>query len=209
MKFTPEFKKAISQIPSSEKDKLILRLLKRDLILANQLYFNLLDGDSVQSKRKKMEELVRKKTDQMCAQFYSPGYLLIDMRYLSGDITEHVKITRDKFGEASLNLLMLTETLKKCSDKIMGSPANKCYTLGIYVIARIFKILIIIKSLHEDFLIEFEDGLKALGKLISENPRLASAADANKFNVNWLLKPSIPDNIANIHKDIKAKGYLK
>lgn len=48
MKFDPEFKKALSQLPSGEKDKLILRLLKHDLTLANRLAFELLSADSAQ-----------------------------------------------------------------------------------------------------------------------------------------------------------------
>ena len=39
MTFDKDFKEAISHLPSSEKDKLILRLLKKDLVLANRLYF--------------------------------------------------------------------------------------------------------------------------------------------------------------------------
>ena len=55
MKFDPEFKNAILQLPSKEKDKLLLRLLKRDVILANQLHFELISGDSVQDRRTRME----------------------------------------------------------------------------------------------------------------------------------------------------------
>ena len=43
MKFSPEFKAAISDLPSAEKDKLIFRLLKKDENLANRIYFELLD----------------------------------------------------------------------------------------------------------------------------------------------------------------------
>ena len=51
MTFDPEFKKALQLLPEKEKDKLILRLLKRDLQLANRLQFELVETDSVQDKR--------------------------------------------------------------------------------------------------------------------------------------------------------------
>lgn len=209
MKFTPEFKKAISQLPPQEKDKLILRLLKHDLILANQLYFQLLDNESVQVKRQKAEINIIKRVENMTTHFYSPGYLLVDLRYLSGDITEHVKITKDKYGEASLNLLMLNEVLKRNNENILKFSPAKCSTLSTYIIARAYKILILIKAMHKDYLIEFEDGLKELGQLISKNSLLMKTAIANMFDVNWLLQASIPDDIVVLHKEIRAKGYLK
>ena len=40
MKLTPEFKKAISELPNEEKDKLIFRLIKKDPDLANRIILN-------------------------------------------------------------------------------------------------------------------------------------------------------------------------
>ena len=48
--FENDFKKAIQNLPSQEKDKLILRLLKWDLALANRLYFELVDTDTAEDK---------------------------------------------------------------------------------------------------------------------------------------------------------------
>lgn len=209
MRFDPEFKKALSQLPSEEKDKLILRLLKHDLVLANRLAFELLSTDSVQDRRAKVENYIKKMVERMANTFYSPGYLLVDMRYLSGEITEHVKTTKDKYGEASLNLLMLNEVLKYNGKKILEFTPTKTYTFGIYVIARAFKILLLIKALHEDYLVEFEDNLKKLGELIGDNPYLMKLAIANGLDVNWLYKAEIPNDIIAIHKDLRARGYLK
>jgi len=209
MKFDEEFKQAISQLPSKDKDKLILRLLKRDVNLANQLYFELISGDSVEGRRSNMEIRIKNEITKMTGSYYSPGYLLLDIRSLSAEITQHVKITRDKYGEVSLNILMLKELLIKNSTRIAEAKLKKSYTLGIYIIARVFKILILIKSLHEDYFLEFEDGLKELGQLISNNPMLIRLAIDNGLDVNWLLQAEIPEDIAAIHKDIRSKGFLK
>lgn len=209
MKFDPEFKKALSQLAPEEKDKLILRLLKHDLTLANRLAFELLSTDSVQDRRDKVEHYIRKVVEKMTKTFYSPGYLLVDMRYLSGEITEHVKTTKDKYGEASLNLLMLNEVLKYNGKKILEFSPTKAYTFGIYVIARTFKILLLIKALHNDYLVEFEDDLKKLSELIGDNPYLMKLAMHNGLDVNWLYKAEIPDDIVAIHKDLRSQGFLK
>lgn len=209
MKFDNDFKKALAQLPSEEKDKLILRLLRRDLVLANQLYFELLSTQSVEDRRKEMEARIRKRVAHMINTYYSPGYLLVDMRYLSGEITEHVKITRDKVGEPALNILMLTEVLKKLGDRIAHVKPAKSHTFCIYVIARAFRILVQIKALHEDYFIDFEGGLRELGGLIGENPALMRMAMHNGLDVNWLYRGEIPDNIADIHKDLRSQGFLK
>ncbi len=209
MKFDNDFKKALSQLPSEEKDKLILRLLKHDLELANRLRFELLSTQSVLDRRKEMEKRIRVRVERMIYTYYSPGYLLMDMRELSGEITEHVKITRDKEGEPALNLLMLNEVLNGVGSQVAQVKPQKSYTFNIYVIARTFRILVQINALHEDYLIDFEDGLKELGGLICGNPALMKTAIDNSLDVNWLLQADIPEDIAVIHKNIRSQGFLK
>ena len=209
MKFDPEFKNAILQLPSKEKDKLLLRLLKRDVILANQLHFELISGDSVQDRRTRMEARIKQKIEWATNRFSSLDSLLVDIRSLSADITENVKITKDKYGDESLNLLMLNELLKNNNARIAQSNLKKTSAISIYIIARIFKILISIKALHEDYLIEFEAGLNELAQAIEKNPILLNMAINTGVDINWLADAEIPDNIAEIHKEIRSKGLLK
>jgi len=58
MTFEPEFKKALHLLSDADKDKLILRLLKHDLNLANQLLFELVATDSVEDRREKLKERI-------------------------------------------------------------------------------------------------------------------------------------------------------
>lgn len=205
--FTKEFKQAIQELPSAEKDKLIIRLLKRDLDLANRLYFELVDGETVEDKRAAFEIDMLKKIKNFSERFYSVGYLLQDTRFLSGEITNHVKITKDKFGEISLNIKMLIHLLKINNERIQSQP--KSYTLCIYVIARAFKILLLIKAIDEDYFIDFKEDLTLLGELIGQNPMLMRTAINNGLDVNWLLSGEIPEDIVAIHKEIRANGFLK
>lgn len=205
--FTKEFKQAIQELPSAEKNKLIIRLLKRDLDLANRLYFELVDGETVEDKRAAFEIDMLKKIKNFSERFYSVGYLLQDTRFLSGEITNHVKITKDKFGEISLNIKMLIHLLKINNERIQSQP--KSYTLCIYVIARAFKILLLIKAIDEDYFIDFKEDLTLLGELIGQNPMLMRTAINNGLDVNWLLSGEIPEDIVAIHKEIRANGFLK
>jgi hypothetical protein len=201
--FSKEFKQAIQELPSTEKDKLIFRLLKKDMDLVNRLHFELVDVETVEDKRMAFEKAMLKKIKHYSEQFYSVGYLLQDTRYMS------VKITKDKFGEVSLNIKMLIQLLKINNERIQAYTYSKSYTLCIYVIARAFKILLLIKAIDEDYFIDFKEDLALLGELIGENPMLMRTAINNGLDVNWLFSGEIPSDIAAIHKDIRANGFLK
>jgi hypothetical protein len=207
--FSKELKKAIQELPSTEKDKLIFRLLRRDLDLANRLHFELVDVETVDDKRAAFEIVMIEKINYFSNHFYSVGYLLQDTRFLSGEISYHVKITKDKFGEISLNLKMLIQLLTLNNDKIQKQTYSKAYTLCIYVIARAFKILLLIKAIDEDYFIDFKEDLNTLGLMIVGNPMLMRTAINNGLDVNWLLSGEIPEDIVTMHKEIRANGFLK
>jgi len=209
MKFDKEFKEAIIELPTIEKDRLLLRLLKKDLALARRFYFELVSTDTVDECRTVIEHKVIETVSRASDRFYSVALLMKDLRYLSGDITEHVKTTKDKFGEVSLNLLMVIEVLRLNNTKLKFLPESNVHKLYIYIIARVFKILTLINTLHDDFYVEFETHLHTLGELISSNNYLMKTAIYNGFDVNWLLNADIPENIAAIHKEVKQQGYLK
>ena len=59
--FDKEFKTAIHNLSDLEKDKLILRLLRKDLDLANRLYFELVDTETVEQKREQLAKIISKK----------------------------------------------------------------------------------------------------------------------------------------------------
>lgn len=207
--FDKEFKIAIEQLTSAEKDKLIFRLLKKDLPLASRLHFELVDTETVEQKREKLSSLVSKKTQQTSSNFYSLGYLFMDIRYISGDINEHVRITKDKFGEIKLNIQMLIEVLTINRIHIKNSKPKDTYKLLIYVIARSFKILLLIKALDEDYLVDFKDDLVKLGNLIGSYDLLMKLAIQNGLDVNWFIFGEIPENIVAFHKQLRVDGFLK
>lgn len=209
MKFSKEFKEAISCLPEKEKDKLLIRLLKKDLILAQRLEFELIDDLSVDERRALIADDIETEVKKFSGYSGSIGYLNMDMRYLSGFITKHVKITKDKFGEVSLNILMLTEVLQLNNERIQQASFSYARKLLVAIIARAFKIVVLTHKLDEDYLIELEKPLNRLGQLISENDYLMNTAIHHGFDVNWLLSASIPEDIDEIHRNLKKQGYFK
>lgn len=207
--FDNEFKKELQNLTSLEKDKLILRLLKKDLVLANQLYFKLVDTDTVEQKREIIENELTLFLNKSAARLYSLGIFLMDMRFASGKINDHVSITKDKYGEISLNIQFLTESIKHLQLHILNSKPKDSHSICIYIIARTFKILLLIKAQHQDIHLDFRDSIETLGDLISKNDILMRYAIHNGLDINWLTQFEIPENIVAIHREIRANGYLK
>jgi len=178
------------------------------LALANQLHFKLVSDHTVEELREKVKAQLNILIERATNNYYSPGYLNMDIRDMSGRINEHVNITKDKYGEISLNLYMVTRILEENRKNILTVSWGKAEKLCTAVVSRAFKILLLIKKMHEDYFTEFEDDLKKLGELIANNNYLMKAAIYNGLNINWLLSGNIPDNIQQIHKELKGKGYL-
>jgi len=213
MTFEKEFKDAISRLSSAEKDKLIFRLLKKDLDLANQLLFELISDDSKEDRRKEAKKQIEKRVEWskkgIQYSYASPGILLMEMRESSGIINDHVKITKDKYGEIYLHIFVTKEYLQIYNDNFKDFPAGKLYTLNIYLVAKVFKIMILLKKQHDDLLMDFIDDLEKIGNLFKENPNLMKIAKHNELDINWLINNNIPDNIAEIEKNLRQRGYLK
>lgn len=209
MTYPKELKVAIHNLSSEEKDKLIFRLLKKDIVLANQLMFQLVDTNTVEQKRALVEKELVQFLNKSIERFYSIGYFLMDMRFASGKINDHVSITKDKYGEISLNIQLLAKSIKYIKLYILNIKPKDSYSTCIYIIARTFKILLLIKAQHEDLHLDFRDSVIKLGKLIDENEVLMRHAINNGLDINWLLDYDIPENIVAIHKEIRANGFLK
>ena len=207
--FNNEFKKALQELPSSEKDKLILRLLKKDLVLADQLLFQLVDTDTVEQKREIVSYEIAIYVKKCAHRMTSLGIYLMEMRYMSGKINDHVSITKDRYGEITLNMQLLIESIKCIHLPILNEQPKQSYTVCIYIIARAFKILLLINAQHEDLHIEFREKLIELGALLSNNTILMGHAIKNGLDMDWLMNFEIPENIIAIHKDIRANGFLK
>lgn len=209
MTFDNAFKKALQELPAKEKDKLILRLLKKDLNLANQLYFELVNTDSVEDTRNEVKVHIQKGMLIASERFFSMGYLLMDVRDMSGVINEHTNITKDKYGEIELNCYLLYQVLLLNKQHFGTQTYQSSYTMCIYVIARIYKILTLIKKQHEDLHLEFKDSVVQIGRMVGDIPYLMKTAINNGLDINWLLSFNIPNNLEALVKDLRGKGFLK
>ncbi len=189
MKLSDELKTAISQLPDKEKDKLLFRLIPKNYDLVAQLEFKLLeDGNTAEIRREELKEILQKSLNYAVQSFYSPGYLMMDLRSMSGAITQHVKTTKDKVGEVELNLLMLNSALEGCQNQLQNATARKIQKFDEYVVKRAIKIMTLVSKIHEDYKIEFEDSIQALGKNISQINSTKMVANRLGLDLNEMIE---------------------
>ena len=211
MSLDKDLKEAISRLPSDEKDKLIFRLLRKDSNLVDRLYFELVSCDSKEDRRNETKKQIEERlaVTKRHIKYSTPGLMMMEMRDATGVINQHVKTTKDKYGEIYLQLFLLKEYLKIYNDFFKGSSAKKSHKLNMYCIAKAFKIMILLKKMHEDLLFDFVDDITEIGRLFGDNPLLMNASTHNGLDVNWLIGNKIPENIDKIEKDLRLQGYLK
>lgn len=208
MKFNKEFKDTVLGLSQTEKDKLLLRLLKKDKVLSKELYFQLIDTDSVDDHQLEMEKYIKEKVAYFATKRYTANYLIKRMRSVSNDISNHVKVTKDKLGDSYLNLLLLVEVLELFNSKLEKTTPGLARKLCIFYLTKTFKILIGITKLHEDYHLEHRENLERLGELFSKNKHLMRTAKQNGFDLEWLITTEIPVDIEERYKQIKGAGYL-
>lgn len=194
VKLTDDLKKAISGLSHKEKDKLLFRLIAKEPILAEQLVFKLLEsGTSAEDRRIDLGTEIEQYLTNYQKYFYSPGYLLLELRTISGKITQHVKTTKDKYGEVYLNFVMLNQALALFGEKIAAVRPHRSRTLNKYVINRAIKLIGLVLRLHEDYRLDFSDAMIELGEHIQKIEAMKRMADDFELDIERLLSGSVDD----------------
>ena len=155
----PDLKRAITQLSENEKDKLLLKLVAKDDLLIERLEFELIEqGQTVEERRLVIREFidrtVRLKQD-------TAGWVMMDMRVISGYITRHLKVTKDKYGEVELGLYMLNRFFEERPDQLRAynTRTDKC---ALYIAKRTEQVLKKILKMNPDYHIEFMDDMNTL-----------------------------------------------
>lgn len=208
MEYSKEFKQALSEFSSIEKDRLIFRLLKKDKLLSKKLYFEIIDPETTDQKRDQMEENVTEKLASAARYIGNPKYYLSTIRTISAEITEHVKVTTDKFGEVYLNLFLVDQILEN-NDSFAQQRFDNVYKLYIYLINKIVRALLLIKKIDEDYWMEFDEILGKIDDKVHENRSLEKLFINNGIDFNWLQSENLPENLDLIIKNIKSQGFLR
>ena len=177
-------------MPEKEKDKLLLRLIPKNLMLMNQLHFKLIEEENTtEERRESVKSRISSRASYYPNQFYSPGYLMMEMRELSGLINDHVSVTKDKHGEIELQLWLLNSLIAKNAEKLLDCDYYSRVKFNEYVVKRAKKITTLLSKIHEDYLMDYSDDLQQLGKLFLQL-KLERAMANEDFQINDLIDPA-------------------
>ncbi|CAG5071895.1 hypothetical protein DYBT9623_03871 [Dyadobacter sp. CECT 9623] len=163
MALPDQLKKAIIQMPTKEKDRLLLRLITKDKTLADRLHFELIEDSLTIPERR--EDIAATITRTSKFNQNTPGWILMDLRNLSGDIAYHVKVTKDKIGGMELNLFMLNTFLENYSD-ILKTYSSRADTCALYIAKKAQVILNAFNKLDEDYRVDYLKDVNRMLKLV-------------------------------------------
>lgn len=159
-----ELKEAVLNLPSKEKDKLLVRLINKDKMLLKQLHYELLEDetdleDRIFDLKKSLESLfeINNNKTKNLPQYSNYKSLNSTFRQASGMINEHEKITKDKFSVVECRLLILQEAFDRYPSLFGPSALSPAFKLHNYISARIKNVVKIFDALHEDFQFDLKD----------------------------------------------------
>lgn len=186
-KIGDSLKAAIIRMPVKDKDKLLLRLVAKDQKLIQRLEFELLEGGETRDERAAdLRQLIMANMSKTGAEYLTPGYLLLEMRDISGRITEHVNATKDKLGDIVLNVFMLETAFNRHYAMLQRFSLGRNDTFAKYVTQRMATILPKAEKLDPDLHLEFRKPLNAVLDFIWEFPPTRYYAEKKMLPRKWM-----------------------
>jgi len=202
-----ELKEAIKGLPEKEKDKLLLRLLKYDLKLVERLNFELLMPYTIEEARTNLKARI----DRKCQKLYKIPQISdydfhYELREISGGITHHLNITKDKYGEVELMIYAINKLLKAFGDLIAQDKQRYYYKFPTYLLTKVMKVLLLLLKMNPDLRIDFREDLELIQELLKQNSVMKEFAAENEFNFEWLDLDCLPEDLPEIYKELRADG---
>ena len=184
-KLTDEQKDMVRELPTKEKDKLLLRLIAKDDVLLEQLTFKYLEHEATTDER---SDLLREHYRRLLAPIgLSPGQLMMRLRKASGMLSRHVRLTKDKLGEVAMLVDMIHFLLDKNLDamrKRHRSPA-RWLKFSRYVVKRLPTLMKKADKLHPDLWLDFEGQLNEVLTMIWDSPEMNEEAEKAGLARRW------------------------
>ena len=140
-------------MPAKEKDKLLLRLVAKDNNLMLRLQFELIEqSDTLNERRDDIKTAILRVAKGYHA---TPGWMMMDMRDLNARITQHVKITKDKYGDIELTLYLINIFFEH-QPQHLEVFNSRTETVSEYIAKRAESTLKKLEKFDEDYRVDFQ-----------------------------------------------------
>ena len=166
-KISSELEEAILSLSQKEKNKLLIRLINKDELLVEQLQFKLLEGSETDLKYRvtNIIEAINLTFSTQSIRYFKD--LIYYTRELVTLINRHFKVTKDKKGELEL-LIHLFKVANTASSnlKINLRDFTSKSKYKEYSLTKVAKMETLLKAIHEDYKIEFEEDFEEINDFI-------------------------------------------
>ena len=157
----PRFE-VLRMLTEAQKDKLLLKLFRKDPLLVEKLAYEFFEDKSDLKKRiQDIKNIINRNIAPNNVYWDTPGELMMTMRSMNAYITEHVKVTKDKLGEVELTLTLLNTAFERFGT-MLNEKRQRSETFSAYVIKRTQNIINVALKLHPDNDLDFQDDLNRL-----------------------------------------------
>ncbi len=157
----PRFE-VLRMLSESQKDKLLLKLFRKDPLLVEKLAYEFFEDKSDLNKRvNDIKQDIDKYITKEYVHWDTPGELMMEMRSINANITEHVKVTKDKHGAIELTILMLNTAFERFWT-MLNEKRQRSETFSKYVVTRTINVLKLLEKMHPDNDMDFRDDLNRL-----------------------------------------------
>jgi predicted metal-dependent hydrolase len=171
-----ELKEAVLNLPTKEKDKLLVRLINKDKMLLKQLHYELLEDESdledrIIDLKSNLESLFETNANKIKNIPVYSNYkgLSSTLRQASGMVNEHEKITKDKFSVVEARLLILEEAFDLYPSLFGPSALSPAFKLHKYVNGRIKNAVKLFNNLHEDLQFDLREQMEFVLNFAADN----------------------------------------
>ena len=174
-------------MPEAKKDSLLLRLVARDALLVRKLQHQLLEDEAdMEAQRDELAQQMRDRfmSDGFAQWSYTPGLVMMELRNFSGDITRHLKVTGDKYGEVQL-LLLLVNLPFRHQRSILERKIRRSEKFAVYVCKKAQSLLKKLNSLNEDYYLEFEKEVNEMLQYLSNYSPTAQLMSEYSLPKEW------------------------
>lgn len=172
-KFSEELKNALLAQSQKEKDKLLVRLVRKDHVLTDQLQFKLLENTLADLDYRVADikdAIAQRLTETYINQCRDVEYYF---RKAVVDINYHFKITKDHKGELELLIYAFNQVME-FSNLCYDDPEDIKHwktrrsreKLKKYCLNKFSKVNQLLAKLHEDYHLEFETDIDRIEKFI-------------------------------------------
>ena len=154
--FSLEFKKQLKQLTDKEKDKLILRALRRDAELTDALRFELLPDVTLESVQAETEDRLHEMFNLSVSGYQLHRSLTKALGKAVKEVSRARRVTKDKQLEVDLNMYLLRLILGNYSGALNSSYSSFYKATARLAVRTTGQIL---KNLHEDYWVEYKPEL--------------------------------------------------